>query len=140
MNRDIDVSIFKKGYKPLWENCPDSGSWFIRFNKNEDQAEIDLKWEKLIFALIGEQFEEPDMIGAVLSIRGRETIIELWFNLCKSETIKNKSAQNLRQLIQLEQNITLYFKENEKSFKDKSTLRNAESYNFVKNRKDSYNK
>ena len=55
MNRDIDVSIFKKGYKPLWENCPDSGSWFIRFNKNEDKAEIDLKWEKLIFALIGKK-------------------------------------------------------------------------------------
>ena len=57
------------------------------------------------------------MLGAVLSIRGRETIIELWFNFFKNETIKNSCAQKLRQFIQLEQSMTLYFKENEKSLK-----------------------
>lgn len=53
VDRNTDLAIFKNGYKPLWESCPDGGCWFIRFKKNEDPYEIDLKWEKLIFALIG---------------------------------------------------------------------------------------
>jgi translation initiation factor 4E len=53
MDRNMDIGLFKVGYKPLWENCPDGGCWFIRFKKNDDPTDIDLKWEKLIFALVG---------------------------------------------------------------------------------------
>jgi translation initiation factor 4E len=56
IERNSDLSIFKSGYKPLWESCPDGGCWFIRFKKNEDAHEMDLKWEKLLFALIGKSF------------------------------------------------------------------------------------
>jgi hypothetical protein len=55
------------------------------------------------------------MLGAVLSIRGRETIIELWFNYFKYDKIKNGVAQKLRSLITIDQNCTVYFKDNEKS-------------------------
>jgi translation initiation factor 4E len=79
------------------------------------------------------------MLGAVLSVRGRETIIELWFNYFKYEKIKNGVAQKLRSLLQLETNFTVYFKDNEKSIQDKSTLRNAETYSFVQQRKSTYN-
>ena len=57
------------------------------------------------------------MLGAVLSIRGRETIIEIWFNYFKYEKIKNSVAQKLRNILQLDHNITVYFKDNEKSLK-----------------------
>lgn len=70
----------------------------------------------LLFCL-GEQFEEPNVLGAVLSIRGRETIVELWFNYFKYEKIKNGVAQKIRSLLQLDQSYTVYFKENEKSLK-----------------------
>lgn len=53
MERNTDLSIFKDGYKPLWESCPDGGCWFIRFKKADDQNNVDLKWEKIVFALIG---------------------------------------------------------------------------------------
>jgi len=53
MERNTDVSLFKESFKPLWESCPESGIWFIRFKKNDDPIEIDLRWEKIIFALIG---------------------------------------------------------------------------------------
>lgn len=53
MERNTDLSVFKEGFQPLWESCPESGFWFIRFKKNEDPLEIDLKWEKILFALIG---------------------------------------------------------------------------------------
>jgi translation initiation factor 4E len=53
VERNTDLSIFKEGYKPLWESCPDGGCWFFRFKKSDDPQEIDLRWEKLVFALIG---------------------------------------------------------------------------------------
>ena len=115
IERNTDLGLFKVGYQPLWESCPDGGCWFIRFKKNEDPIDIDLYWEKLIFALVGEQFDEPNMLGAVFSIRGRETILELWFNFFKIEKMKDSVAQKLRYLLQLDENFTIYFKDNERS-------------------------
>jgi translation initiation factor 4E len=139
IERNTDLGLFKKGYQPLWESCPDGGCWFLRFKKTDDPMDIDIKWEKLLLALVGEQFDEPNMLGAVLSIRGRETIIELWFNYFKYEKIKNGVAQKLRSLLNLDQSFTVYFKDNEKSLQDKSTLRNAETYSFVQQRKSTFN-
>jgi len=139
IERNTDLGLFKKGYQPLWESCPDGGCWFLRFKKTDDPVDIDIKWEKLLLALVGEQFDEANMLGAVLSIRGRETIIELWFNYFKYEKIKNGVAQKLRSLLNLDQIFTVYFKDNEKSLQDKSTLRNAETYSFVQQRKSTFN-
>ncbi len=58
IERNTDLGMFKKGYKPLWESCPDGGCWFLRFKKTDDTADMDLKWEKLIFALIGNILNE----------------------------------------------------------------------------------
>lgn len=58
MERNTDLSLFKEGFQPLWESCPNGGCWFIRFKKSDDQNEIDLKWEKLIFSLIGNFFNQ----------------------------------------------------------------------------------
>lgn len=139
IERNIDLGLFKKGYQPLWESCPDGGCWFVRFKKTDDPKEIDTNWEKLLLAMVGEQFEEPNMLGAVLSIRGRETIIEVWFNYFKFEKIKNAVAQKVRSTLGLDQSFTIYFKDNEKSLQDKSTLRNAETYSFVPQRKSTFN-
>ena len=27
MERNTDIGLFKQGYQPLWERCPDSGCW-----------------------------------------------------------------------------------------------------------------
>ncbi len=53
IERNTDLGLFKQGYQPLWESCPDGGCWFIRFKKTDDCVDIDIKWEKLIFALVG---------------------------------------------------------------------------------------
>jgi len=140
IERNVDIGLFKEGYKPLWESCPDSGCWLLRFKRTADLKEINLKWEKVIFSLISEQFDEPHMLGAVLSIRGRETIIEIWFNYFKYDKIKNMVAVKFGKLILGDQNeteysATLYFKDNSQSMLDKSTLRNTETYSFKKKRK-----
>ena len=143
IDRNVDIGLFKEGYQPLWESCPDSGCWLLRFKRTADLKEINLKWEKVLFSLISEQFEEPHMLGAVLSIRGRETIIEIWFNYFKYEKIKNMIAVKFGKLIlgnqnESESSTTLYFKDNSQSMLDKSTLRNTETYSFKKKRKFTY--
>lgn len=138
IDRNNDIALFKKGYQPLWENCPDSGYWFYRFKK-EDQKEINYKWEKVLFAMIGEEFNEIHILGAVLSIRGRETIIELWFNYFGYEKIKTHVATKFREILGLESNDNLYFKDNKQSLMDRSSLRNAETYSFKRQRKFTYN-
>jgi hypothetical protein len=82
------------------------------------------------------------MLGAVLSIRGRETIIEIWFNYLKNLSIKAIVAEKMRELLNIDQSVLLYFKDNEKSLQDRSTLKNAETYNLnagpTKKRKSTY--
>ena len=132
--RNNEISIFKKGYKPLWENTPESALWFYRFHPEDDKF-LNVKWEQLIFALIGEQFDEPNILGAVLSKRGRETVIELWFNYFGFDKIKSKLENKFRAIIGLGNDDMLFFKENKYSCKDKSSLRNAEKYGHKKRRK-----
>lgn len=55
------------------------------------------------------------MLGAVLSMRGRETIIELWFNYFKYERIKNSIGVKIKSLLQIDSSMTVYFKDNEQS-------------------------
>lgn len=129
VERNSDISIFKEGFKPLWESCPDGGCWFVRFKKSDDPSEVDIKWEKLLFALIGEQFQEPNMLGAVLSVRTRETILEVWFNYLKNQSVKVITLEKIKELLDIDPSITVYFKDNESALKDRSTLKNAEPYN-----------
>jgi translation initiation factor 4E len=139
VERNTDLAMFKEGFKPLWENCADGGCWFIRFKKNDEANLIDVKWERLLFALVGEQFGETNIIGASLSVRNRETIIEFWFNYYKDESIKSRLGKKMEELVEIEKPIILYFKDNERSMKDKSTLKNAETYNWkFQKRKNTY--
>lgn len=138
LERNNEISMFKRGYQPIWESCPNSGCWFLRFRRTDDLNDIDLKWEKIILALIAEQFDEPNMLGAILSIRGRETIIEIWFNYFKYEKIKSAVAEKFHRYLKLDDSHMIYFKDNGESLVDKSTLRNAEMYSLKSKRKMTY--
>ena len=89
------------------------------------------------FSLIGEQFDESAILGTTLSIRGRETIVEIWFEYQKNDKIKTSLGQKIKEMIHLDKSAMLYFKDNSLSLQDKSTLKNAETYNFGK-RKNTY--
>ncbi len=82
----------------------------------------------MLISLVTEQFEEANTLGAVLSLRGRETILELWFNYFKYEQIKAGLLKKMESILGLSKNTVIYFKDNEKAMQDNSTLRNAETY------------
>ena len=65
--------------------------------------------------------------------------MELWFNFFGSNKIKGKLESKFRNLIGLEYEDMLFFKENKYSSKDKGSLRNAETYGHKKRRKFTYN-
>ena len=142
IERNTDISLFKENYKPLWESCLMSGIIFVRYKKLDDAYDLDLKWEKLLFALVGEQFNDLCILGSTLSIRGRETIIELWFKYSEEELNdksklyekidikKNLLAKNFKNILEFDDNISIYFKDNNLSLKDGSTLKNVETINL----------
>ena len=43
--RNNEIAVFKKGYKPLWENTPESAIWFYRFHPEDDKF-INIKFLK----------------------------------------------------------------------------------------------
>ena len=51
------------------------------------------------------------VLGAVLSVRARETIIEIWFNYNKNDTLKGQVVKSLATILDLDQS-TFFFKDN----------------------------
>ena len=64
--KEMDLFLFKEGEVPMWEESPQGGIWITKFKQHEN---VDLMWESLMFSLIGEQFNEPNVIGVNLSLR-----------------------------------------------------------------------
>jgi len=88
-----DVSFFKKGIVPAWEDesCSSGGRWVVKLEKVRPDT-MDETWLNLILALIGEQtFEETDndlVCGAVLSSRAKGTSkLALWMKTAQKEPV-----------------------------------------------------
>ena len=112
------------------------GCWFYRFKKSDNAEELSGNWETLVFSLIGEQFNEPKMYGAVLSVRGRETVIEIWFEYNDSVALKSEIFDKISNLLQTNMSQNLYFKSTCDILKDNSTVKNAQT--FAKHRKSTF--
>lgn len=68
-----------------------------------------------------------------------EERLELWFYYFGYEKIKNNVAKQFREVLLIDSGEIVYFKDNKQSIVDKSTLRNAETYSFKKQRMLTYN-
>jgi len=73
-----------------------------------------------LFSLIGEDLEEDgsnfNILGAVLSIRGKRDIIEIWVRDGSNENKKIEIGEKIRVALSLNpSNLTFYFKVNSKS-------------------------
>ncbi|XP_056841704.1 eukaryotic translation initiation factor 4E-3 [Raphanus sativus] len=82
-----DIYCFKDKIDPKWEDpvCANGGKWTMMFPK----ATLESSWLNTLLALVGEQFEQGDVIcGAVLNFRTRGDKISLW-----TKNAANKDAQ-----------------------------------------------
>lgn len=73
-----DLSIFKKGMKPLWETKEnENGGRFIVSGFKKEKSK--LYFERVVLAFLGQQFSfHNDTNGIVLSVRHRGNNISLW--------------------------------------------------------------
>ena len=65
---DHKVIFFRKGELPCWENYPKGGCWILQVKKKENPHAYNLKWERIMFAVISEELG-TNVVGLVLSVR-----------------------------------------------------------------------
>jgi translation initiation factor 4E len=112
---DHKMIFFRKDHSPCWEKWPTGGCWILQVKKKEDAHAYNLKWERLLFACISEEFEDQNVIGLVLSVRQKKNLIEIWLKTAKNETDRIKTGEKIRELLELEPtNLVFYFKEHQK--------------------------
>ena len=97
----------------MWEDSPKGGCWIVTLPLNKN---INVKWERLLLACIGEHFNDLNVVGVVLSLRTNEEIIQLWLKDTKLESSKLEASKKLKELLEIDfTNIHIYFKDHEKS-------------------------
>ena len=128
---DHKVIFFRKGQKPCWEDWPDGGCWILQIKKKEEPHSYNLKWERIVFACIAEEFGN-NVVGLVLSVRQKKNLIEIWLKSSKNEDDRIRIGEKLREILELEpHNLVFYFKEHQKSLQEGSTLKGIEHYSFI---------
>jgi hypothetical protein len=83
--------------------------------------------------MLGEQFEEPNVIGTSLSLRQNEQLLQIWLKDGRDDRLRVNVSNKLRHFLNLDPSVvTLYYKEHVQSIKDGSTLKNAEGFKFMR--------
>ena len=128
--QNSDIFFFRDKEVPMWEHSPKGGVWITKVQKEDNVA---LMWESLLLAAIGEQFGDSQVIGVSLSLRSRDTILQVWLKDAESQKLRAQVSNRMRHFLKLDpDSTTLFFKAHGDSMKDKSTMKNALGYKFEK--------
>ncbi|KAH0786362.1 eukaryotic translation initiation factor 4E type 2 isoform X3 [Histomonas meleagridis] len=120
-----DYHLFRKGIRAIWEDNDNvnGGKWMIRLKKGL----ASYYWERLILALIGEQFSS-DVNGAVVSVRFQEDIISLWNKTGNDPAIRQEIYRAICTALELPPGTKLEYKKHDESVRDHSSFRNTDIY------------
>ena len=131
---NVNLYLMRDGpnYAPLWEAFPKGGCWILKIKKKKDAGASVLgkMWQDLVFATIGEVFEEPDVVGISVCIRKNEDLISVWNADSRNTDIKFKIGEKMKEILDLEPNTVIEYKYHAESMQDMSTFRNAKAYVF----------
>ena len=134
MPREIDLFLFRDDEVPMWEESAEGGIWITKVRKDDN---LDSMWEALVFAMVGEQFGEENVIGVSLSLRTKERLVQVWLKDASDKKQRAVVSNRMRQFMKLDpDSTTLYFKEHANSIKDQSTMKNALGFKFEKKKKE----
>jgi translation initiation factor 4E len=117
----------------MWEIWPHGGVWILKVKKRHDSgiSVLGKMWQDMVFATIGETFEEPDVVGISICIRSREDLICVWNGDNRNDEIRFRIGEKIKQILDLEPSTILEYKPHAKSLQDMSTFRNAKAYVFA---------
>jgi len=129
--RDHNILLFRKGYKPMWEEFPEGGCWIIRIKRKVSQSYVNHMWENLLLACVGEAFEMPDVVGCVLSTRLKDDVLSVWNLSNRDSQARFRIGEKLKEVLDLDMNALIQYKDHMQSLQDYSTYRNAKNYMFA---------
>jgi translation initiation factor 4E len=133
LENNINLYLFRDHCPaPMWESYPRGGCWILKVKKKTSGASVLGKlWQDLLLALIGEQFEEPDVVGISISIRTNEDLITVWNADNRNEEIKMKIGERLKVILDLELSTVIEYKAHADSMRDLSSFRNTKSFVYA---------
>lgn len=78
LNRDVNLYLFRDqpNCAPMWEAFPQGGCWILKIKKKANV--LGKMWQDLVFAAIGEAFEQLDVVGIAMAIRSKEDMLSVW--------------------------------------------------------------
>jgi translation initiation factor 4E len=78
LSRDVNLYLFRDraNCSPMWEAFPNGGCWILKIKKKANV--LGKMWQDLVFAAIGEAFEELDVVGIAMAIRSKEDMLSVW--------------------------------------------------------------
>jgi len=107
LTSNSNLHLFRGTTGPMWENFPTGGTWVLRMKKG--CALLARMWEELLIACIGEAFEEPDVLGVVLSIRPKEDALYVWN---ANHHLKYFIGEKLKSIMHLTTNCPMEYRTN----------------------------
>lgn len=78
LSRDVNLYLFRDlpNCAPMWEAFPQGGCWILKIKKKANV--LGKMWQDLVFAAVGEAFEQRDVVGIAMAIRSKEDMISVW--------------------------------------------------------------
>jgi translation initiation factor 4E len=129
LSKDSNIFLFRYGVTPSWEENSRGGCWLAKVRRRAKA--VSRAWESLAMSAIGENFEEPDVVGVVLSIR-REAVLAVWNTDCKKRATKLKIGETFKTIIDLDDlGPSIEYKDHSSSMRDGSTFHNTRHYTFT---------
>ena len=115
-----EISVFKKGIMPLWEDPANSNGaqWNLKFS-NDISERI---FQKFLISFITTKFESLDINGIVYSARKSFCYLSIWSSNYEDGMMDNVSREILRAL-SLPIKVRIYVKPTQESLKDSSSFR-----------------
>lgn len=95
---EYNLFMFRKEYLPDWEEFPKRASWLVSVPKN---IHVNRMWEELLFACVGEYFDEPGMIGVGMTIGSSENTLSIWHADNKEISARVNIGEKLQSLLRL---------------------------------------
>jgi len=119
--KDSNLLLFRGKIPAMWESFPQGGCFIVKSKKKSGKL-LDVAWEMLLFAAIGELFNDADVVGVAVGIRIKEDVISVW-----NKDLNNNAARAniLSTLQKLFGTSPVEFKKNAVSMKDRSSFKNA---------------
>eukprot|EP00127_Corallochytrium_limacisporum_P004751 Clim_evm105s172 gene=Clim_evmTU105s172 len=126
---NMNVHIFRDGVSPMWESFPHGGCWILTFNKKDEN--VARYWERLVFATVGENFEDPNVVGIVCSRRHKENMLSIWNKTNADPSARFRIKEKLLEVLHLDESAHLQYKFHSMSIRDGSTYHHTNAMESI---------